>query len=390
MDAARTLSASTPEQLLHRLEWRVIRRLDGLLQGDYRTIFRGVGLDFRDLREYEPGDDVRHIDWNVTARMDTPYVREYSEDRELTAWLLLDRSPSMGFGPIDRPKELVLCELATTFARLLTRGGNRVGAILFDNEIESTLPPRNSAEPGARPDARPAAASQGERGDHRPVGAARVRPRRRSGAARSIVLVSDFITPPGWERPLLQLTERHEVVAIRLLDRREYELPDAGVIVVEDAETGEQLTVDSSDAEFRHRLRRAGEDREAELRAATLRAGVDIHEVSTEDDLVERTRAHRRGAQTAAPLMSLGSPWMLLALVLVPCLVARVLVDAAPARRARSPARVRGLGDRHRQPARALAAARPLRALRDRARPRRLRARATDGEPRAYRIGKAP
>jgi uncharacterized protein (DUF58 family) len=102
-----------------------------------------------------------------------------------------------------------------------------------------------------------------------------------------IVLASDFITPSGWEGPLLQLTERHEVVAIRLTDPREYDLPDAGVIVVEDAETGEQLTVDSSDGEFRQRLRRAGEEREAELRATTLRAGVDIHEVSTEDDLVE-------------------------------------------------------------------------------------------------------
>ena len=107
----------TPERVLRRLEWQVIRRLDGRLQGNYRTIFRGVGTDFRDLREYEPGDDVRHIDWNVTARMDTPFVRQYSEDRELDGWLLLDRSPSMGFGPIDRPKELVLCELATTVAR---------------------------------------------------------------------------------------------------------------------------------------------------------------------------------------------------------------------------------------------------------------------------------
>jgi uncharacterized protein (DUF58 family) len=102
-----------------------------------------------------------------------------------------------------------------------------------------------------------------------------------------VVLVTDFITAPGWERPLLQLTERHEVVAIRLLDPREYELPDAGVIVVEDAETGEQLTVDSSDAEFRHRLREAGEHREAELREATQRAGVDIYEVSTTDSLVQ-------------------------------------------------------------------------------------------------------
>ncbi len=142
--APRRSSAQTPEQLLHRLEWQVIRRLDGILQGSYRTVFRGIGTDFLDLREYEPGDDVRHIDWNVTARMDTPFVREYTEDRELTAWLLLDRSPSMGFGPIERPKEVVLCELATTFARLLTRGGNRVGAILFDDDVEELLPPRSS------------------------------------------------------------------------------------------------------------------------------------------------------------------------------------------------------------------------------------------------------
>src|SRR5580765_1566284 len=142
MEPTHTLGAETPERLLLRLEWRVLRRLDGLLQWSYRTAYRGVGTDFLDLREYEPGDDVRHIDWNVTARMDTPFVRQYTEDRELTAWLLLDRSPSMGFGPIDRPKELVLGELATTLARLLSRDGNRLGAILFDNEIVVPLPPR--------------------------------------------------------------------------------------------------------------------------------------------------------------------------------------------------------------------------------------------------------
>jgi uncharacterized protein (DUF58 family) len=285
-DATRPLGTPTPEQLLHRLEWQVIRRLDGILQGNYRTVFRGAGLDFLDLREYEPGDDVRHIDWNVTARMDTPFVRQYAEDRELTAWLLLDRSPSMGFGPIDRPKELVVCELATTFARLLTRGGNRVGAILFDNELEETLPPRsnrNQVLALTRSLLRPPPETKGAVTDltrlletaHRTI-------RRRS----LVVLVSDFITAPGWERPLLRLSERHEVVAIRLLDPREYELPDAGLIVVEDAETGEQLVVDSSDDEFRYRLRAAGEHREEELRAATLRAGVDICEVSTADDLV--------------------------------------------------------------------------------------------------------
>ena len=286
MKPTHTPGGPTPERLLHRLEWQVIRRLDGLLQGSHRTAFRGFGTDFLDLREYEPGDDVRHIDWNVTARMDTPFVRQYAEDRELTAWLLLDRSPSMGFGPIDRPKELVLCELATTFARLLTRGGNRVGAILFDNEIEETLPPRstrNQVLALTRNLMRPAPSNGAITDLTGLLETAQGVIRRRS----LVVLISDFITAPGWERPLLQLTERHEVVAIRLLDPREYELPDAGVIVVEDAETGEQLVVDSSDTEFRRRLREAGEHREAELRALTLRAGVDIYEVSTADDLVQ-------------------------------------------------------------------------------------------------------
>src|SRR5262245_39181224 len=286
METTRPLGVETPERLLHRLEWQVIRRLDGILQGNYRTIFRGVGTDFRDLREYEPGDDVRHSDWNVTARMDHPFVRQYTEDREVTAWLLLDRSPSMGFGPIERPKELVLCELAATFARLLTRTGNRVGAILFDNDVESMLPPRSSRNHVlalTRELLRPPTPSGSLTDLTGLLDLALETIKRRS----LIVLVSDFITPSGWERPLLQLTERHEVVAIRLVDPREYQLPDAGVIVVEDAETGEQLTVDSSDAEFRQRLRRAGEEREQELRAATARAGVDIHEVSTEDDLVD-------------------------------------------------------------------------------------------------------
>src|SRR3954451_8551492 len=144
MDPAGTLKPGkeTPERLLNRLDWQVIRRLDGQLQGNYRTLFRGAGTDFLDLREYEPGDDVRHIDWNVTARMDSPFVRQYAEDRELTAWLLLDRSPSMGFGPVERTKEQVLCELTATMAQLLVRGGNRVGAILYDNAVERVIPPR--------------------------------------------------------------------------------------------------------------------------------------------------------------------------------------------------------------------------------------------------------
>jgi uncharacterized protein (DUF58 family) len=281
----RTVGSPTPEGVLHRLEWRVIRRLDGRLQGDYRTLFRGVGTDFRDLREYEPGDDVRHIDWNVTARMDAPFVRQYSEERELTAWLLLDRSASMRFGPVDRPKELVLCELAATIARVLTRGGNRVGAVLYDNAIESTFPPRSGRKQVlaiTRDLMRPVST----RGAVTELGGllhtALAMIQRRS----LVVLISDFISEPGWERPLARLAERHEVVAIRLVDPRELVLPNAGVIVVEDAETGEQLLVDSSDPEFRRRLLAAGQEREAALRNATGRAGIELYDISTADDLV--------------------------------------------------------------------------------------------------------
>ena len=131
-----------PERLLHRLDWQLVRRLDGILHGDYRSLFMGAGLDFAELREYQPPDDIRHIDWNVTARMDMPYVRQYTEDREVTAWFLLDLSPSMAFGAQDRRKESVLVDLVGVLARLLTRNGNRVGAILYDNNDEFAIPPR--------------------------------------------------------------------------------------------------------------------------------------------------------------------------------------------------------------------------------------------------------
>src|SRR5919205_1235351 len=138
-------SAPAPERILQRLDWHVIRRLDGLLQGDYRTLFHGNGVDFADLREYQPGDDVRYIDWNVTARMDTPYVREYLEDREVTAWFLLDLSPSIDFGTTEseRLKRTVLIDFVTTLARLLTRHGNRVGAMFYGRGVDRTIPARS-------------------------------------------------------------------------------------------------------------------------------------------------------------------------------------------------------------------------------------------------------
>jgi uncharacterized protein (DUF58 family) len=299
IDGPETLGTLSADRVLRRLEWHVVRRLDGRLQGNYRTLLRGHGTDFRDLREYEAGDDVRHIDWNVTARMDTLFVRQYAEDRELTAWLLLDRSASMAFGRADRTKERLLRDLSATVAHLLVRTGNRVGAILYDNDVERVIPPRQGRDQVlslVRDLLRPPRPGGGvtDLGGLLETAAAMVR------RPSLIVLVSDFISTPGWERPLRQLAHRHEVVGIRLFDRREFDLPDAGLIAVQDAETGEQLLVDASDPAFRRRLRAAGDAQSAEIRDAALRAGVALHDVSTDDDLVLRL-AHIVGAGKRPP-----------------------------------------------------------------------------------------
>src|SRR5438093_12469758 len=135
----KTFQASA-EQLLRRLEWTVLRRLDGLLQGDYRTLLRGFGVDLADLREYQHHDDVRHIDWNVTARLQTPYVRVYNEEREVTAWFLLDLSPSVDFGSQNIKKRAVSTELVAVLARLLSRHGNRVGAMFYGGGVDTVIP----------------------------------------------------------------------------------------------------------------------------------------------------------------------------------------------------------------------------------------------------------
>ena len=295
------LAALTPERVLRRLEWRVLRRLDGRLQGDYRTVFRGTGVDVADLREYQFGDDLRHVDWNVTARTDVAHVREYLEDREVTAWLLLDRSASMSFGPVDRQKSLVTAEVATTLAYLLARGGNRIGALLLDSGVR-TIPPGSGRNQVLRisrallePPREPADRATTDLGVllHAGLGVAR----RRS----LVVVVSDFISQPGWERPLSLLTRRHDVVALQVADPRETDLPAVGMVYVEDAETGEQIFVDTSDPVFRRRLAEVAAQRQEDLVSTARRAGTDLHRVATDDDLVRslarisELRRRRRG-----------------------------------------------------------------------------------------------
>jgi uncharacterized protein (DUF58 family) len=310
----------TPERILRRLEWRVLKRLDGRLQGESRTIFPGAGIDVVDLREYEPGDDARHIDWNVTARTDIPHVRKYLEDRDVTAWLLLDRSPSMGFGPVERRKHAVLTEIAATVAQLLARGGNRIGAVLFDTAVDEIIPPgqgrtqvlriltrllRSTEENLTGGDgAEPVPAPRTAQPSPQRATALAVPLRAALGIARRrslMVIVSDFISEPGWEDALARLAQRHDVVAIQVVDRREFDLPSVGMIWVEDAETGEQIFVDSDDPAFQRRLRAAADERQAALVAAAHRAGTDLFTIATDEDLVralariaDRRRRRRR------------------------------------------------------------------------------------------------
>jgi len=273
------------EQLLLRLEWTVIRRLDGLLHGDYRCFFRGPGLDLADLREYQYDDDVRHIDWNVTARMQTPYVREFNEDRDLTAWFLLDLSASLDFGSRIK-KQSVSAEFVGVLARLLTRHGNRVGALCYGSTVDTVIPARSGRRHVlhllhvllARPVTQP-----------RPTQLANLLLQaERNMARRSLVfVVSDFISTPGWEHALARLALRHEVIAVRLSDPLEQELPDLGMVLMQDAESGEQLFVDTHDKGFRRRFAELSAAREVSLRESFANAGVDALELSTDGDLLD-------------------------------------------------------------------------------------------------------
>lgn len=295
------------EEVLKRLEWTVLRRLDGLLQGHHRTVMRGNGLDLADLREYQHHDDVRHIDWNLTARMDVPHVRVYTEDREMTAWFLLDLSASVDFGS-GGPRKIELArDFVAALARLLTREGNRVGAIVYGSQVDTVLPARGGRLQvlqllhhllERKPQQQPHATQL-----NKLLLAAAQSVRRRS----TVFVVSDFISEPGWERTLGQLAQRHDVVAVRLFDALEMHLPDLGLLPMRDAETGDYLMVDTHDKRFRQRFAQLAEQREQSLRQTLAGSGVDALELRTDDDLIEalvrfcRLRQQRlRGRVTGA------------------------------------------------------------------------------------------
>ena len=280
-------AASDTEALLKRLEWTVLRRLDGVLQGDYRTLWRGAGLDLADLREYQHHDDVRHIDWNVTARLQTPYVRQFTEDRELAAWFLVDLSGSVDFGSDRLTKSNVAHEFVGVLARLLTRSGNRIGALLYGNSVDTVIPVR-----GGRTQVLHLLQRMAQRPERAAAGATQLRDLLLAGQRiikrrSTVFVVSDFISTPGWELTLAHLARRHEVTAVRLYDPLEMDLPDLGLVNMRDAETGEQLVVDTHDPAFRARFAHLAEQRETQLREVLAHAGVDTLELATDDDLLD-------------------------------------------------------------------------------------------------------
>ncbi|HZN19951.1 MAG TPA: DUF58 domain-containing protein [Micromonosporaceae bacterium] len=272
-------------------------------------MFRGTGIDFDSVREYVPEDDVRHIDWNVTARLDEPHVRQYTEDRDLTAWLVLDRSASMRFGAAQHGKDSVVTELAVVLARLFAQGGNRVGAVLYDHRVQQVIPAgtgRNHVLHLTHELTRPVVV----RPDGRTTDLdAMLRLAASTARRRSLVFVisdfigADLIGGDDWEPALTRLGQRHEVVAVRIVDPMELDLPDLGVVLVEDAETGEQMLVDTSDPLFQRRLRAHVDAREVAVATAMRRAGVTAHRIGTDEDLAQalidmvRRSRHRRGAK---------------------------------------------------------------------------------------------
>jgi uncharacterized protein (DUF58 family) len=310
-------AAEPSDALLRRLEWTVLKRLDGLLQGDLRSFARGSGLDLADLREYQPHDDVRHIDWNVTARLQTPHVRQFNEDRDLCSWLLIDLSASMDFGSGARSKRQLARELVGALGSLLTRHGNRVGAVIYGQGATRVLPAQSGRGQVLRllhamaPPSAAATAQATDLADLLRVAGGVLRRR------AAVFLISDFVSAPGWARRLGPLALRHDVTAVRLLDPLEMALPNLGGLPMRDAETGETLWVDTGSAGFRARYAAAAERHENALRAALAHAGVDTLELSTDDDLLRallraaelrRQRSRCNSATPRGPSRALPAP----------------------------------------------------------------------------------
>jgi uncharacterized protein (DUF58 family) len=271
-----------PTALLRALEVRVGRRIDGLLSGDYRAAVLGDGSELAQIRPYVPGDDVRRIDWNVTARTTEPHVRVPLAERVLATWLVLDTSASMRFGTADRRKADVAEGVALAIGHLATRRGNRLGVVTFGGGEQRTLPPRQGRL--GLIGLLAALRDEGSDGAGSSLGEA---VRRAGAVARQralVVVVSDFRGPRDWRGPLLELAGRHDAIAVEIRDPREDELPNAGQLWLVDPETGRQLRVDTRSARLRARFAAAAAAERGEVRRTLARLGVRHVVLSTEGD----------------------------------------------------------------------------------------------------------
>ena len=304
--------SSQPHEILRRLELAVTRRLDGLLQGDYRGLVPGHGSEPGEAREYQPGDDVRRIDWNVTARSITPHIRETIADRELETWLLVDQSASLDFGTADREKRDLAVEAAGAIGFLNARGGNRLGAVLLrPGQAAVTVPPRSGRTHllAVLHNIVTAPRAEGAGATDLAVGIARLgASMQRRGLA---VIVSDFLAPDGWQLPMRRLGVRHDVLAIEVVDPRELELPNVGLLEMVDPETGGVRLVPTGDAKLRARYADAAR-RQREAIADDLRAAGAAHlQLRTDRDWLRDLVAFvvlRRRLATGAPSPAVSMP----------------------------------------------------------------------------------
>jgi uncharacterized protein (DUF58 family) len=287
-----------PQAVLRSLDLAVMRRIESLLPGEHLTPQVGSGTELAGIRPYFPGDDVRHIDWNVTARMHEPHVRVHVGERALTSWVVLDVSASMAFGTADRRKVDVAEGVALAVGHVATRRGNRLGVVTFGGRAPQALPPRQG-----RTGVIGLLTALRAEGDDGRVGATSLGDalRRTAGLARQraiVVIVSDFRGPFDWRRPLLDLAGRHEVVAVEIRDPREQELPNTGVLWLVDPETGRQVRADTRSARLRARFAAAAAEERREVARRVAAAGARHVVLSTSGDWLRGLAAFlRRGGR---------------------------------------------------------------------------------------------
>lgn len=296
-DGTPALDASVIVRRARRLRFRARPESVSALSGAYLGARPGVGLTFAELRAYEPGDDVRHLDWNVTARQGRPYVRRFVEERSLALWLLVDVSASLRFGPEGRAKADRAAQAAALLAAAAVQNGDRAGVLLVSDRIELEVRPEGGPRHLARIVrglvATPAVSRKTDLG-------AALRRLGRSNRRAMVVVLSDFLEP-GAASSWRAISRRNEVVALRLVEPREEALPRAGLIAVEEAETGARRVIDSSSGRVRDAYARAASARRAAFRSWCGEAGIVGHDVSTADDPITpllrlfRGRARKRG-----------------------------------------------------------------------------------------------